>query len=32
LQLMYSVVSAVVLILIGSMLFNKFGNKLQDVI
>ena len=32
LQLIYSVVSAVVLILIGSMLFNKFGNKLQDVI
>lgn len=31
-QLLYSTVCAVVLILVGSLLFNKFGNKLQDVI
>lgn len=32
LQLLYSSVCAVILILAGSLLFNKFGNKLQDVI
>lgn len=31
-QLLYSSVCAVALILAGSLLFNKFGNKLQDVI
>jgi len=31
-QLIYSAMSTLALILIGSMLFNKFGNKLQDVI
>jgi lipopolysaccharide transport system permease protein len=31
-QLTYSLLCAVVLNLIGIMLFNKFGNKLQDVI
>jgi lipopolysaccharide transport system permease protein len=31
-QLVYSVVCTLTLIMIGSMLFNKFGNKLQDVI
>jgi lipopolysaccharide transport system permease protein len=31
-QLLYSFSCMVVLILIGSLLFNKFGNKLQDVI
>jgi lipopolysaccharide transport system permease protein len=32
LQLLYSFICMVVLILTGSLLFNKFGNKLQDVI
>ncbi|HEY0743792.1 MAG TPA: ABC transporter permease [Chryseosolibacter sp.] len=32
LQLMYSAVFALVLNLVGVMLFNKYGNKLQDVI
>jgi lipopolysaccharide transport system permease protein len=32
LQLGYSVVCALVLVAFGVMLFNKFGNKLQDVI
>jgi lipopolysaccharide transport system permease protein len=31
-QLGYSVVCTLVLLLTGIMLFNKFGNKLQDVI
>lgn len=31
-QLAYSFICMIVLILAGSMLFNKFGNKLQDVI
>jgi lipopolysaccharide transport system permease protein len=31
-QLLYSFVCMVLLILTGSLLFNKFGNKLQDVI
>lgn len=31
-QLAYSTASTFVLLLIGTMLFNKFGNKLQDVI
>lgn len=31
-QLLYSSVCVAVLILTGSLLFNKFGNKLQDVI
>jgi lipopolysaccharide transport system permease protein len=31
-QLLYSFGSMILLIAIGSMLFNKFGNKLQDVI
>lgn len=31
-QLLYSTVCVAVLILTGSLLFNKFGNKLQDVI
>lgn len=31
-QLLYSFVCMVLLILAGSLLFNKFGNKLQDVI
>ena len=31
-QLVYSVVCTLTLIMIGTMLFNKFGNKLQDVI
>jgi lipopolysaccharide transport system permease protein len=31
-QLIYSVTCMVLLILAGSLLFNKFGNKLQDVI
>jgi lipopolysaccharide transport system permease protein len=31
-QLLYSVTCAVLLVVAGSMLFNKFGNKLQDVI
>lgn len=31
-QLLYSFTCMVVLILTGSLLFNKFGNKLQDVI
>ena len=31
-QLLYSMVCMVLLILTGSLLFNKFGNKLQDVI
>lgn len=31
-QLLYSVACAGLLILTGSLLFNKFGNKLQDVI
>lgn len=32
LQLLYSLVSMIVLIVFGSMLFNKFGSKLQDVL
>jgi lipopolysaccharide transport system permease protein len=32
LQLLYSAACAVMLILAGTLLFNKFGNKLQDVI
>jgi lipopolysaccharide transport system permease protein len=32
LQLAYAVMVTVALIIFGSMLFNKFGNKLQDVI
>jgi lipopolysaccharide transport system permease protein len=32
LQLLYSLACMVFLILTGSLLFNKFGNKLQDVI
>ena len=32
LQLLYSITCMAVLILTGSLLFNKFGNKLQDVI
>lgn len=32
LQLLYSLACAVILMLSGSLLFNKFGNKLQDVI
>jgi lipopolysaccharide transport system permease protein len=32
LQLAYSCLCALVLIVFGVMLFNKFGNKLQDVI
>jgi lipopolysaccharide transport system permease protein len=31
-QLLYSLICMVVLLVTGSMLFNKFGNKLQDVI
>jgi lipopolysaccharide transport system permease protein len=31
-QLLYSLICMVLLILTGSLLFNKFGNKLQDVI
>lgn len=31
-QLIYSLFCALLLILTGSLLFNKFGNKLQDVI
>lgn len=31
-QILYSVVCTVLLIFAGSLLFNKFGNKLQDVI
>ena len=31
-QLLYSSACAVILILAGSLLFNKFGNRLQDVI
>lgn len=31
-QLLYSLACMVLLILTGSLLFNKFGNKLQDVI
>ena len=31
-QLTYSIICTVMVLLIGSMLFNKFGNKLQDVI
>jgi lipopolysaccharide transport system permease protein len=31
-HLLYSVAMMLVMVLIGSMLFNKFGNKLQDVI
>jgi lipopolysaccharide transport system permease protein len=31
-QLLYSLICTVLLILTGSLLFNKFGNKLQDVI
>ena len=31
-QLIYSLASTGILILAGTMLFNKFGNKLQDVI
>jgi lipopolysaccharide transport system permease protein len=31
-QLLYSVGCTLVLLLLGAMLFNKFGNKLQDVI
>lgn len=31
-QLMYSFTCMLLLILMGSLLFNKFGNKLQDVI
>jgi lipopolysaccharide transport system permease protein len=32
LQLLYSMTSMIVLIVFGSMLFNKFGSKLQDVL
>ena len=32
LQLLYSLASMIVLIVFGSMLFNKLGSKLQDVI
>lgn len=31
-QLLYSVTCTLLLILVGTLLFNKFGNKLQDVI
>lgn len=31
-HILYSVVAMVILVIIGAMLFNKFGNKLQDVI
>ena len=31
-QILYSVACAVLMILTGTVLFNKFGNKLQDVI
>lgn len=31
-QLLYSLVCALMLMISGSLLFNKFGNKLQDVI
>jgi lipopolysaccharide transport system permease protein len=31
-QLLYSVICTLATILVGTMLFNKFGNKLQDVI
>jgi lipopolysaccharide transport system permease protein len=31
-DLAYSIIVMTILLLIGSMLFNKFGNKLQDVI
>ena len=32
LQLLYSAVVMIVLIVFGSMLFNKYGSKLQDVL
>ena len=32
LQLLYSAVAMIVLIVFGSMLFNKYGSKLQDVL
>lgn len=32
LQLLYSLVSMIILVVFGSMLFNKFGSKLQDVL
>lgn len=31
-ELLYSILCTSVVILVGTMLFNKFGNKLQDVI
>lgn len=31
-HVLYSVIAMILMVLVGSMLFNKFGNKLQDVI